>query len=137
MKFPAIVLVTGSAAMVLGADLQVHKFERKQLSNEFWSEGANFGDFNKDGENDIVSGPYWWAGPDFTKKHEYYAATQTFKKKSEDGSEAEAHGYDPLGYSKNFFAFAHDIENVHREAGRERIMQAYPIDAINIRQPLQ
>ncbi|HEX7859231.1 MAG TPA: VCBS repeat-containing protein [Verrucomicrobiae bacterium] len=109
MKFPALVLVTGSAAMVLGADLQVHKFERKQLSNEFWSEGANFGDFNKDGENDIVSGPYWWAGPDFTKKHEYYAPTQKFKKKNEDGSEAEAHGYDPLGYSKNFFAFAHDI----------------------------
>ena len=108
-----------SAALLFGAslicatapaaELLTHKFERKQLTDEFWSEGANFGDFNKDGENDIVSGPYWYQGPDFTKKHEYYPATQTFKRKNDDGSEAQAHGFDPLGYSKNFIAFAHDI----------------------------
>lgn len=112
MKFPVFVLAGAAlttALTAVGAEYLVHKFERKQLSDEFWSEGANFGDFNKDGENDIVSGPYWWEGPDFTKKHEYYAPKETFKRKSDDGSEALAHGFDPHGYSKNFFAFSHDI----------------------------
>jgi hypothetical protein len=109
MKFPAVILASAALTSVFGADYTIHKFERKQLSDEFWSEGANFGDFNKDGENDVVSGPYWWEGPNFTKKHEYYAPTQSFKMKQEDGTEALKHGYDPHGYSKNFFAFAHDI----------------------------
>src|SRR5688500_5945768 len=98
MKFPAVVMAGATLTTVFGADQASSKFERKELSNEFWSEGANFGDFNRDGANDIVSGPFWWAGPDFTKKHEYYPATLTFKRKSDDGSEALAHGYDPHGY---------------------------------------
>ena len=36
--------------------------------------GVNIGDFNKDGAVDVVSGPYWYEGPDFTKKHEYRPA---------------------------------------------------------------
>jgi hypothetical protein len=39
-----------------------HTFKKHQLSDQFWSEGANFGDFNKDGKGDVVSGPYWWKG---------------------------------------------------------------------------
>jgi hypothetical protein len=110
MKFPAVLLAAAALTTTFAADHTVHKFERKQLTSEFWSEGANFGDFNKDGVNDIVSGPFWWEGPDFAKKHEYYPATETFKRKNDDGSDgAIAHGYDPLGYSKNFFAFTHDI----------------------------
>ena len=109
MKIPAAVLIGAALTTASAQEYLIHKFERKQLSDEFWSEGANFGDFNKDGQNDIVSGPYWWAGPTFEKKHEYYAPTQTFKRKTEDGAEAQAHGYDPHGYSKNFFAFTHDF----------------------------
>jgi hypothetical protein len=111
MKVPAVLLAAAALSTAIASDFQIHKFDRKQLSDEFWSEGANFGDFNKDGENDIVSGPFWWEGPAFTKKHEYYVPTETFKRKNDDGSEALAHGYDPHGYSKNFFAFTHDINN--------------------------
>src|SRR4051812_5129712 len=32
-------------------------FKKIQLSDQFWAEGANFGDFNKDGKMDVVSGP--------------------------------------------------------------------------------
>src|SRR5437016_11205858 len=56
----------------------LHTFKRVQLSDQFWSEGANFGDLNNDGKNDIVSGPYWWEGPDFQKRHEYYPAKAVF-----------------------------------------------------------
>src|SRR5215470_18142040 len=92
-----------------GADFVVHKFEKKELSNEFWSEGANFGDFNHDGVNDIVSGPYWWEGPKFEKRHEYAPATASYKRKGADGAEETVKGVDPHSYSKNLFAFTYDF----------------------------
>ncbi|HET7220022.1 MAG TPA: hypothetical protein VFJ02_18325, partial [Vicinamibacterales bacterium] len=57
---------------------ELHTFTKIQLSDQFWSEGATAGDLNNDGARDIVSGPYWWEGPDFKKRHEYYPATATF-----------------------------------------------------------
>ena len=39
-----------------------HQFKKIQLSDQFWDEGANFGDFNHDGKMDIVSGPFWYEG---------------------------------------------------------------------------
>ncbi len=96
------------------ADYKLHTFKKMQLSKHFWSEGANFGDFNHDGRMDIVSGPYWWEGPDFKIRHEYYPATQTFKLKKEDGTEETIPGFEgALGknntYSDNFFAFTFDF----------------------------
>ncbi|MBL8269190.1 MAG: hypothetical protein JNL55_22550, partial [Steroidobacter sp.] len=41
------------------------KFEKQVLDEHFWSEGAAIGDINRDGKNDIVAGPFWYAGPDF------------------------------------------------------------------------
>jgi hypothetical protein len=112
MKIPAAIMLSAAFGSSFAAEYLMHKFEKKQLSNEFWSEGAHFGDLNKDGENDIVSGPYWWEGPKFEKRHEYYAATQSFKKKKGDGTEETVRGFDgEHGYSKNFLAFTHDLNN--------------------------
>ena len=69
-------------------DYTVHSFKKQQLNNEFWAEGANFGDFNRDGQMDIVCGPYWYEGPDFTKRHEFYPANATFKRKKSDSISA-------------------------------------------------
>lgn len=95
------------------AEPTLHTFTKQQLNNEFWAEGAGVGDFNQDGKADIVSGPYWWAGPDFTQRNEYYPATRTAKS-TKDGKEVEFRGYKgALGgeneYSDNFFAFGHDV----------------------------
>jgi hypothetical protein len=102
------------ASSLSAADHTVHTFKKLQLSNRFWCEGANFGDFNKDGKMDVVSGPYWWEGPDFKTMHEYYAATKSFTLKKEDGTEQTIPGFEgALGkknaYSDNFFAFTHDF----------------------------
>jgi putative membrane-bound dehydrogenase-like protein len=72
----------------------LHSFQKIQLTDQFFAEGANYGDFNRDGVMDVVSGPYWYAGPTYTERHEYYAAK----------------AYDINGYSDNFFAFTHDVD---------------------------
>jgi hypothetical protein len=95
------------------ADL-LHSFKKIQLTDKFWAEGATFGDFNKDGVMDIVSGPFWYEGPDFKKVHEYYPANTTFKRKKSDGTEETIPGFEgALGvnnnYSDNFFAFSYDF----------------------------
>jgi len=116
MKFPIRLLALWFGAMVSsgGEEYLLHTFKRTQLTDKFWSEGATFGDLNRDGKPDIVSGPYWYAGPDFTQRHEYYPATTTFLRKNSDGTEQTIEGFEgALGaenkYSDNFFAFVHDF----------------------------
>ncbi len=105
-----------------GANYLQHSWKKIQLTDKFWSEGATFGDFNHDGIMDVVSGPYWWEGPDFKVRHEYYEATARksaggaapFKLKNADGSEQTIEGFEGgLGknnaYSDNFFAFSYDF----------------------------
>ena len=69
-------------------------FERIPLTATFHAEGSGIGDFNRDGQGDAVYGPYWYEGPEFTKRHEIYPP--------ED--------FDPNGYSNNFITFVHDVD---------------------------
>ena len=68
-------------------------FKKIKLTDKFYCEGAHFGDFNRDGNKDVVIGPYWYAGPDFKKRHELRAVK----------------AFDPLKYSDNFLTYVHDI----------------------------
>ena len=93
---------------------ELHTFKRFQLNDQFWSEGANFGDLNNDKVNDLISGPWWWEGPDFVKRHEYYPATATFKFRVGPQTAVSIPGFEGgLGvkntYSDNFFAWAVDF----------------------------
>jgi hypothetical protein len=73
----------------------LHRFERLQLSDQFFCEGASTGDFNQDGEIDIVAGPYWYAGPEYGQRHTYYPAKP----------------FDINGYSGHFLTFTYDINH--------------------------
>jgi HEAT repeat protein len=91
-------------------------FERVQITDKFWAEGASFGDFNRDGNMDIVSGPFWYEGPDFKKRHEIWPATTSFTRKKSDGSEESIPGFEgALGtkntYSECFLTFTCDFNN--------------------------
>ena len=68
-------------------------FARTQLSDQFYAEGAYYGDLNRDGALDVVAGPFWFAGPGFEARHEYRPA-RTF---------------DPKGYSDNFLTYVGDF----------------------------
>jgi hypothetical protein len=47
-------------------------FERRQLSDAYYSEGAAIGDINRDGHVDLVAGPFYYLGPDFAIAREIY-----------------------------------------------------------------
>src|SRR5437667_3202313 len=112
--FVSAILGAAVVAAAAAEEYTLHTFKKIQLTDHFWSEGASFGDFNRDGKMDIVSGPYWYEGPDFKIRHEYYPATQTFKRLGDDGKEQTIPGFEgALGtknvYSDNFFAFVRDF----------------------------
>lgn len=110
-------LLAVSMAVALNANAEdhlQHTFKKVQITDKFWGEGAGFGDLNRDGKDDVVSGPYWYEGPDFAKAHEYYPAKAAFQRKKADGSTETIPGFEgALGtenkYSDNFFAFVHDF----------------------------
>lgn len=68
-------------------------WETRQLSDVFFCEGATAGDIDGDGLADVVSGPYWYEGPDFVIRREVY----------------QPKPFDPHGYSDNFFSYVEDI----------------------------
>lgn len=89
-------------------------FEKHRLTREFWGEGADYADFNRDGHNDVVCGPFWYAGPDFRQRHAYAPAEASFVRKDENGREERIPGYEgALGrrnaYSNCFFCFTDDF----------------------------
>ncbi|MEP6664676.1 MAG: VCBS repeat-containing protein [Verrucomicrobiota bacterium] len=125
------VLLFSTALMVSAKDHSVPTFRKIQITDKFWSEGANIGDFNRDGKMDVVSGPFWYEGPDFKIAHEYYPATEKFTVKNADGSTQEIPGFEgALGtnntYSKNFIAFTGDI---NRDKWPDILILGFPGEA--------
>ncbi|MGA2497739.1 MAG: VCBS repeat-containing protein [Tepidisphaeraceae bacterium] len=94
----AAAIVLASAAAFAQAPKEI-TWKKIVLSDKFYAEGANYADFNKDGKMDVVIGPWWYEGPDFTKKHLIYKPTGN----KEEGS------FDPNGYSDNFLTFCYDF----------------------------
>jgi hypothetical protein len=107
---------------------ELHSFKRIQLSDQFWCEGANFGDLNNDGVNDIISGPWWYQGPEFKKRHEFYPATATFQLKLGSMTSVAVPGYEgTLGvankYSDNFFVWAIDF---NKDGWKDILVVGFP-----------
>jgi hypothetical protein len=83
-------------ALVSAESGTLRSFRKIQLTDQFICEGAHFGDFNRDGQMDVVAGPYWYAGPDFKTRHEFNAPAEK--------------PYDPAkGYSDYFLTFVYDF----------------------------
>jgi hypothetical protein len=107
---------------------KIHVFKKSVLTDQFWAEGANFGDFNHDKKMDIVSGPFWYEGPDFTRRHEYAPANTNFKRKKQDGSIELVPGFEgALGtnnsYSECFLLFSYDF---NRDGWTDILVYGFP-----------
>lgn len=111
-----LALLTGSIAAP-AADTTSHAFKKIQITDQFWCEGAYYGDFNRDGKMDVCGGPFWWEGPDFKARHEFRpGADKTSKTKKADGTEVTFPGFSgALGkvndYSDNFLTYAYDFNS--------------------------
>lgn len=58
----------------IAAEAEVVTFRKRQLTDKYYCDGIHCGDFNRDGDTDIVAGPYWYEGPEFDRQHEFYPA---------------------------------------------------------------
>ena len=86
----AIGLVGSLAA--LGAEPVT--FKKIVLTDTFHAEGAGLGDIDRDGHGDAVYGPFWYAGPDFQKRHPIHPAKD----------------FDPHNYSDTFVTGVADAD---------------------------
>lgn len=115
MKHPSKVFCAAALAFspVL-AHASEPSFSRQHIIQDFWAEGAAAGDFNRDGIPDVAYGPWWFEGPDFSKKHVIYPATATWQLTKPDGSTETLPGFmgaksPKNGYSDHFLTFTDDF----------------------------
>lgn len=68
-------------------------FRMQQLSDFFYSWGAAVGDINHDGIPDVIAGPFYFLGPNYTERHEFTAARS----------------YSPSSFPEGMIYYSHDF----------------------------
>lgn len=77
LTVPAIYLAMGMFALTacsLSAAESPLQFKRRQLTDRYYCDGVTAADIDNDGHTDVIAGPFWYEGPEFTTAHEFYPA---------------------------------------------------------------
>jgi hypothetical protein len=85
----------GPAAPSGGSASHEPNFVKIRLNAEFYSEGINYGDLDRDGKRDIIAGPYWYPGPGYAEKRAF--------------RQPRATPFDASGDSDCYSIFVHDL----------------------------
>jgi hypothetical protein len=93
LRATSLLILSGLLCAAATSQTSGVEYKKLHLTEVFHCEGAYYGDFDRDGNMDVVSGPYWYAGPDFQQRHEV----------------REPQEFDPKGYSDNFLTFTDDF----------------------------
>ena len=116
MKSLALLLpvAVGTAVVISTPPAEPTGWKTTQISRYFWGEGASGADVNTDGHMDVLSGPYWYQGPDFKQSHAIIDHKAEFVTKGADGKETTYPGFaGALGnknaYSDAFLTATHDF----------------------------
>ena len=113
MHLRILLIICISVSSLTAKDYFIRTWEKHHLNPHFWAEGGHAADFNRDGHGDVVVGPYWYAGPDFKKRHTLYSDKDTFeinkagKKEKLPGFPGELSRRN--GYSNNFLTYTYDF----------------------------
>ena len=51
-------------------------FEKIVLTDKYYCDAITAGDINRDGNADVVAGPFWYEGPAFSTAHEFFPAQE-------------------------------------------------------------
>ena len=86
----------GAIVPMGGATSRAPNFVKTRLSAEFYSEGINYGDLDRDGKRDIIAGPHWYPGPDYTEQRAFRQPRPT--------------PFDVSGDSDCYSIFVHDFD---------------------------
>ena len=78
-----------------GSSSHQPNFVKTRLNAEFYSEGINYGDVDRDGKRDIIAGPYWYPGPGYAEKRAFRQPRTT--------------PFDASGDSDCYSIFVHDL----------------------------
>ncbi len=70
----------------LPAEITSADFRERKLTDLFYSEGIAAGDLNRDGVQDVVAGPFYYLGPDYTVAREIYPSASTDPSTKNEGS---------------------------------------------------
>lgn len=70
------------------------RFQKITLTDKYYCDGIQAADINRDGHTDVVAGPFWYEGPEFTAAHEFYPAVPLVPERSP---------------SNSMFSFVHDF----------------------------
>ncbi|HIG86273.1 MAG TPA: DUF1080 domain-containing protein [Planctomycetes bacterium] len=74
---------------------QGEAYSSQCLDAGFFAEGATGMDVDGDGAQDVVAGPFWWAGPTFEQRFRY----------------RRGDSFDVGGYSDHFFTWGEDVDS--------------------------
>jgi hypothetical protein len=76
------------------------QFRKQVLTGEYYCDGVAVADFNKDGQVDVVAGPFWYEGPQLTTTHEIYPPVPTSRAASpSDSMFSFTHDFNSDGYT--------------------------------------
>ncbi|MGH7947203.1 MAG: FG-GAP repeat domain-containing protein, partial [Opitutaceae bacterium] len=68
----ALFFSSSVAASASAAQPREISFQKQTLTDQYWCDGVNAADINRDGKIDVIAGPFWYAGPDFKAVHAFY-----------------------------------------------------------------
>ena len=72
----SVALLTAIFGSSVAKAAELPRFRKQVLTDKYYCDGITAGDINRDGKMDIVAGPFWYEGPAFTSKHEFYPAKE-------------------------------------------------------------